>query len=91
MQDVINIGSLAFVKTEIYQFFQVFTDVYPKFQRVDSVFVFVISFLLHILNYFCFDTISIADNNVFSLIPFPLPTPSFSILSRDFSIEQKSS
>lgn len=49
---VINIGSLAFVKAGIYQFFQVFTDVYPKFQRVDSVFVFVISFLLHILNYF---------------------------------------
>ena len=49
------------------------------------------AFFLHILNYFCFDTISIADNNVFSLIPFPLPTPSFSILSRDFSIEQKSS
>lgn len=88
---VINIGSLALVKTGIYQLFQVLYRYVPKASRVDSVFIFVISFLLHILNYFCFDTISIADNNVFSLIPFPLPTPSFSILSRDFSIEQKSS
>lgn len=88
---VINIGSLAFVKTGIYQLFQVFSDVYPKFQRVDSVFVFVISFLLHILNYFCFDTISIADNNVFSLIPFPLPTPSFSIFSMELFIEHTAS
>lgn len=88
---VITIGSFAFVKTGIYQLFQVLTDVYPKFQRVDSVFVFVISFLLHILNYICFDTISIADNNVFSLIPFPLPTPSFSIFSIELFIEHTAS
>ena len=51
---VVTIGSIALVKTGIYQLFQVFTDVYPKFQRVNSVFVFVISFLLHILNYLNF-------------------------------------
>lgn len=51
---VINIGSLTFVKSGIYQLFQVFTDVYPKLQRVDSVFVFVISFLLHISSFLCF-------------------------------------
>lgn len=88
---VITIGSIALVKTGIYQLFQVFTDVYPKFQRVDSVSVFVISFLLHILNYFCLDTISMADNNVFSLIPFPLQTPSFSILSMELFIEPTAS
>ena len=50
---VVTIGSIALVKTGIYQLFQVFTDVYPKFQRVDSVFVFVISFLLHTSSFLC--------------------------------------
>ena len=50
---VINIGSLALVKTGIYQLFQVFTDVYLKLQRVDSVFVFVISFFLHTSSFLC--------------------------------------
>lgn len=51
---VINIWSLTFVKAGIYQLFQVFTDVYPMLQRVDSVSIFVISFLLPTSSFLCF-------------------------------------
>lgn len=87
---VINIGPCTCQNRNLSALSSLYRYV-PKVSRVDSVFVFVISFLLHILNYFCFNTISIADNNVFSLIPFPLPTPSFSIFSMELFIEHTAS